>query len=132
MAKFLMLPGTYNSGDSIPLMDTALRCGSIYHEGGSPIVQLKGSGCIHRPNQYTIGIGATLASVVTTPEQLALLQDGVRVGGGLLSIDAAAANETNTVSIPNEIGAVGSVKLAVEAVTAVTIVDGVVVIHRTV
>lgn len=132
MAKFLMLPGTYAAGESIPLIDTSLRCGSVYHEGGSPVIQLKGSGCTHRPNQYTIGVSATVTSAATTPEQLAVIQDGVRIGGGLMSIDAAAAGETNTVSVPNEIGAVGSVKLAAQAVTAVTIADGVVVVHRTV
>lgn len=130
MAKLTMVPGTYPAGSSIPLTDTDLGCGSIYHESGSPIVQLKGSGCPRKKYRYVIGVGATMTSAGTTPEQIALMQDGVRIG--LLSIDPAAAGETNTVSIPNEVGAVGSTKLSVEAVTAVTIAEGVLVVHRTV
>lgn len=129
MAKFSMVPGTYAAGDSIPLIST-IRGGPIYHEDGSPVIQVKGSGCPYRPAQYDIGMGATLTSIGATAEQLALMQDGVRVPGGLISIDAAAAGEVSTASVPNEVSTVTSSRLAVEAVTALTITDGVVVIHK--
>lgn len=130
MAKFTMVPGTYAAGDSIPLMGTTTRCGSIYHVDGSPIIQLKGGICPAHTATYDIDVGVTLTSIGATPEQLELLQDGVRVSGGLISFDAAAAGEVETTSMPNEITAVGSARIAVEAVTAITITDGVVVVHR--
>lgn len=130
MAKFTMVPGTYAAGDSIPLVGTASRCSSIYHVDGEPIVLLKGGICPNHAAVYDIGVGVTLTSIGATPEQLQLVQDGVRVSGGLISFDAAAAGEIETTSIPNEVVAVGSARIAVEAVTAITITDGVVVIHR--
>ena len=130
MAKFTMLPGTYAAGDSIPLINTNLRCSSIYHEDGSPIVQVKGGACACRPAQYAVNVGVTLTSIGTAPEQIEVLQDGARISGGLISIDASVAGEIDTASMPNEISVVGSSRIAVEAVTAVTITDGVVVIRR--
>ena len=130
MAKFTMIPGTYAAGDSIPLTGPAARCGSIYHADGSPIIQLKGGLCPNHPAVYDIDVGVTLTSVGATPEQLELLQDGVRVSGGLISFDAAAAGEIETTSMPNEVTAIGSARIAVEAVTAVTITDGVIIVHR--
>lgn len=130
MAKFTMVAGTYAAGDSIPLVGTASRCGSIYHADNSPIVQLKGGICPNHPAVYDIGVGVTLQSLGATPERLELLQDGTRVTGGLISFDAAAAGEIETTSIPNEVTAIGSARIAVAAVTAITIVEGVVVVHR--
>ena len=130
MAKFTMVPGVYAAGDSIPLTGTATRCSSIYHVDGSPIIQLKGGICPGHPVVYDIDVGVTLTSLGATPEQLELLQDGVRVGGGLISFDAAAAGEVETTSMPNEVTAIGSARIAVEAVTAITITDGVIVVHR--
>ena len=130
MAKFTMIPGTYAAGDSIPLTGTAPRCGSIYHVDGEPIILLKGGVCPSHPIVYDIDVGVTLTSVGATPEQLELVQDGVRVSGGLISFDAAAAGEIETTSMPNEVTAVGSARIAVEAVTAITITDGIIVIHR--
>ena len=130
MAKFTMVPGIYAAGDSIPLTGTAAKCGSIYHADGSPIIQLKGGICPAHPVTYDIDVGVTLTSIGATPEQLQLLQDGVRVSGGLISFDAAAAGEIETTSMPNEIATIGTARIAVEAVTAITITDGVVVIHR--
>ena len=81
-----------------------------------------------------VSIGAVInksqAPDCETEEQLELLQDGVRVSGGLISFDAAAAGEVETTSMPNEITAIGSARVAVEAVTAITVTDGVVIIHR--
>lgn len=130
MAKFTMVPGIYAAGDSIPLTGTAPRCGSIYHVDGSPIIQLKGGVCPNHPAVYDIDVGVTLTSIGATPEQLELLQDGVRVSGGLISFDAAAAGEIETTSMPNEIQAIGSARIALEAVTAITITDGVVIVHK--
>lgn len=130
MAKFTMVPGTYAVGDSIPLVGTASRCGSIYHVDGGPIIQLKGGICPSHPAVYDIDVGVTLTSLGATPEQLEVLQDGVRVSGGLISFDAAAAGEVETTSMPNEIAAIGSARIAVAAVTAITITDGVIVVHR--
>ena len=130
MAKYTMIPGTYAAGDSIPLVGAETKCGSIYHVDGSPIIQLKGSICPKNPAVYDIDVGVTLTSLGATPEQLSIMQDGVRVSGGLISFDAAAAGEVETTSMPNEITALGSARLAVEAVTAITITDGVVVVHR--
>lgn len=130
MAKFLMVPGTYAAGDNIPLLDTSLTCRYIYHEGGSPIVQVKGSGCPHRPFRYLLGATATMTALATTAEQLALTVDGVRIGGGLLSIDSAAAGEINTASVINEIGAGSSARIAIVAVTALQITDGVLIINK--
>lgn len=130
MAKFTMIPGTYAAGDSIPLVGTTIRCSSIYHVDGSPIIQLKGGICPSHPAVYDIDVGVTLTSLGATPEQLELLQDGVRVSGGLISFDAAAAGEIETTSMPNEVASIGSSRIAVEAVTAITITDGVVVVHR--
>lgn len=130
MAKFTMIPGTYAAGDSIPLVGKAHRCGSIYHVDGEPIILLKGGGCPGHPAVYDVDVGVTLTSIGATPEQLELLQDGVRVSGGLISFDAAAAGEVETTSMPNEVTAVGSAKIAVSAITAITITDGIVVVHR--
>lgn len=130
MAKYLMVPGTYAAGDNIPLLDTNLCSRYTYHEGGSPIVQVKGSGCPHRPFRYFVGMGATLTAIGADPEQLALTVDGVRIGGGILSIDAAAANEVNTASVVNEIGAGSSSRVAVRAVTAVNITDGALIVTK--
>lgn len=130
MAKYLMVPGDYNAGDNIPLLDTNLCSRYTYHEGGSPIVQVKGSGCPHRPFRYLIGETVTMTALATTAEQLALTVDGVRIGGGLLSIDSAAAGEINTASIVNEIGAGGSSRIAVQAVTALRITDGVLIVNK--
>lgn len=130
MAKFLMVPGTYAAGDNIPLLDTSLTCRYIYHEGGSPIVQVKGSGCPHRPFRYLLGATATMTALATTAEQMALTVDGVRIGGGLLSIDSAAAGEINTASVINEIGAGSSARIAIVAVTALQITDGVLIINK--
>ena len=130
MAKFLMVPGTYAAGDSIPLTGTAPRCGPIYHADGEPIILLKGGICPGHPAVYDIDVGVTLTSIGATPEQLELLQDGTRVSAGLISFDAAAAGEVETTSIPNEVTAIGSARIAVEAVTAVTITDGAVIVNR--
>lgn len=130
MAKFTIQPGTYAAGDAIPLIGDFSRCGPIYHEAGSPVIQIKGSGCPCSPARYSIGVGITFTAVGTAAEQVALLADGVRVSGGLISIDAAAAAEVVTASIPNEVSAVSSVRLSLEAVTAVTITDGNVVIGQ--
>lgn len=130
MAKLTMVPGTYAAGDSIPLVGSATRCGPIYHADGSPIIQLKGGICPGHPAVYDIDVGVTLTSLGATPEQLSIMQDGVRVSGGLISFDAAAAGEIETTSMPNEITAIGTARLAIEAVTAITITDGVVVVHR--
>ena len=129
MAKFLMVPGTYAAGDSIPLTGTAAKCGSVYHVDGEPIILLKGGLCPSHPANYFVGVGVTLTSLGATPEQLELVQDGVRVGGGLISFDAAAAGEVETTSIPNEVTAIGAARIAVEAVTAVTITDGAVIVR---
>lgn len=131
MAKFTMVPGTYAAGDSIPLIGTASRCSSIYHVDGEAIVLLKGGLCPNHPAVYDMDVGVTLTSLGATPEQLQVVQDGVRISGGLISFDAAAAGEVETTSMPNEVIAVGSARIAVEAVTAITITDGVVIIHRT-
>lgn len=128
MAKFLMVPGTYAAGDSIPLTGTT-RSGHIYHAEGEPIILLKGGVCPKNPAVYGVDVGVTLTSIGATPEQLELVQDGVRVGGGLISFDAAAAGEIETTSKPNEVTAIGAAKIAVEAVTAVTITDGIVVVN---
>lgn len=130
MAKFLMVPGTYAAGDNIPLLDTSLTCRYIYHEGGSPIIQVKGSGCPHRPFRYLAGVTATMLAQATTAEQLALTVDGVRIGGGLLSIDSAAAGEINTASVLTEIGAGPSARIAVTAITALQITDGAVIVVK--
>lgn len=130
MAKFTMIPGTYAAGDSIPLVGASAKCGSIYHADGSPIIQVKGGICPSHPAVYDVDVGLTLTSIGATPEQLQLMQDGVRVSGGLISFDAAAAGEVETTSMPNEVATVGSARLAVEAITAITITDGVVIIHR--
>lgn len=130
MAKFTMIAGTYAAGDSIPLNGTSTRCSSVYHIDGSPIIQLKGGICPSRPAVYDVDVGVTLTSLGATPEQLEIVQDGVRVIGGLISFDAAAAGEIETTSMPNEIAAVGSARIAVEAVTAITITEGVVTVHR--
>lgn len=130
MAKFLMIPGTYAAGDSIPLTGAAPRCGSIYHADGEPIILLKGGLCPSHPAVYDIDVGVTLTSLGATPEQLELVQDGVRVSAGLISFDAAAAGEIETTSMPNEVTAVGSARIAVQAVTAITITDGAVIVHR--
>lgn len=130
MAKFTMIPGTYAAGDSIPLVGTTTRCSSIYHADGEPIILLKGGLCPNHPAVYDIDVGVTLTSISATPEQLELVQDGVRVSGGLISFDAAAAGEVESTSMPNEVVAIGAAHLAVQAVTAITITDGVVVVHR--
>lgn len=130
MAKFTMIPGTYAAGASIPLAGTAPKCGSIYHADGEPIILLKGGICPNHPAMYDIDVGVTLTSIGATPEQLQLMQDGVRVSGGLISFDAAAAGEIETTSMPNEVTAIGAARIAVEAITAVTITDGVVIVHR--
>lgn len=129
MAKFLMVPGTYAAGDSIPLTGTAPRCGRIYHVDGEPIILLKGGACPGHPVTYGIDVGVTLTSIGATPEQLELVQDGVRVSGGLISFDAAAAGEVETTSMPNEITAIGAARIAVNAITAITITDGVVIVR---
>lgn len=131
MAKYTMIPGTYAAGDSIPLVGTASRCSSIYHVDGSPIIQVKGGICPNRPAVYDVDVGVTLTSAGATPEQLELVQDGVRVSGGLISFDAAAAGEIETTSMPNEVTAIGSTRIALQAVTAITITDGVLIIRRT-
>lgn len=130
MAKFTMIPGTYAAGDSIPLVGTAIRCSSVYHVDGEPIVLLKGGTCPKNPAVYAVDVGVTLTSLGATPEQLQLLQDGVRVSGGLISFDAAAAGEIETTSVPNEVTAIGSARVAVEAITAITITEGVVIVRR--
>lgn len=130
MAKFIMTPGTYAAGDSIPLIGTTSRCSSIYHAAGEPIILLKGGKCPAHPAVYDVDVGVTLTSLGATPEQLELLQDGVRVSGGLISYDAAAAGEIESASMPNEVVVIGSARIAVAAVTAITITDGVIVVHR--
>ena len=130
MAKFTMIPGTYAAGDSIPLAGTAQKCGSNYHVDGEPLIMLKGGVCPGHPIAYDVDVGVTLTSIGATPEQLELVQDGVRVSGGLISFDAAAAGEIETTSKPNEVQAVGATRVAVQAITAVTITDGLVVVHR--
>ena len=130
MAKFTMIPGTYAAGDSIPLGGTAPRCGPIYHVDGEPIILLKGGLCPARQAVYKVDVGVTLTSAGATPEQLELVQDGVRVSGGLISFDAAAAGEVETTSIPNEVTAIGAARIAVDAITAITVTEGVVVVHR--
>lgn len=130
MAKFNMVPGTYAAGDSIPLTGRAKRGGDIFHEDGEPIILLKGGTCPLKPATYDIDVGVTLTSLGATPEQLELVQDGVRVSGGLISFDAAAAGEVETTSMPNEVTAIGAARIAVEAITAITITDGVVIVHR--
>ena len=129
MAKFLMVPGTYAAGDSIPLTGDTTRCGPIYHADGEPIILLKGGLCPKNPAVYDVDVGVTLTSIGATPEQLELVQDGTRVGGGLISFDAAAAGEVETTSKPNEVTAIGSARIAVNAITAVTITDGLVVVN---
>ena len=130
MAKFTMIPGTYAAGDSIPLAGTAPRGGPIYHVDGEPIILLKGGVCPGHPIAYDVDVGVTLTSIGATPEQLELVQDGVRVSAGLISFDAAAAGEIETTSKPNEVQAVGSARIAVNAVTDITITDGDVIVHR--
>lgn len=130
MAKFLMLPGAYAAGENIPLIGTPLTCRYIYHEEGGPVVQVKGSGCPHRPYKYFVGATATMTSGGTATETISLTVDGIRIGGGEMSIDPAAASETNTVTAVNEVGAGSSARIALVAVTAVTIADGVLVVIK--
>ncbi len=124
-----MIPGTYEAGDSIPLNGSAPRGGPIYHADGEPIILLKGGICPGHPVRYGIDVGVTLTSIGATPEQLEIVQDGVRVSGGLISFDAAAAGEVETTSMPNEVTAIGSARIAVNAVTDIIITDGVVIVR---
>lgn len=128
MAKFTMVPGDYAAGASIPLIGSNTRCSSIYHVDGEPIILLKGGLCPTHPAVYDIDVGVTLTSLGATPESLEVVQDGVRVG--LISFDAGVVGEVESTSMPNEIQAIGAARIAVQAITAITITDGVIVIHR--
>lgn len=129
MAKYLILPGTYAAGESIPLLNTKIRSSSVYHDDGSAVVSVRGSGCFCNAANYDVEANALLTVATAGQLQIAIVVDGEPITDAALATVGAAAG-IEGLSASTVIAAAETEKISLRAVTAVTITGGNLIVNR--
>lgn len=129
MAKFLIVPGTYAAGDSIPLINTRIHSRYVFHEDGTPTVSVKGTGCFCNTAQYAVAANAILTVTAAGQVQIAIVVDGEPITDATLATVGAAAG-TEGLSATTIVSAAETEKINLRAITAVTVTGGNLLINR--
>lgn len=130
MAKFIISAQTRAANEGIELNDTRLRSCSIFHEDGSPVVSLKGSGCMRNPARYSVSAHLVFTATAAAPIQVALFEDGEQVPGSLIAVVPAAIADVVSADLTTEVSAGSDARVSLRTISTAPVTSGSFVVER--
>lgn len=130
MAKFIIPAQALDAGDGIVINNTQMKSCAIYHDGGTPTITVRGSGCICNPARYSVSAHVIITEAVSAPTQIGLYVDGELLPDSVIGLPTVTVGDTISGDVVTEITAAGSTRIALRAITDANVTGGNVIVTR--